>query len=145
MTQSKGSRRPSEAICEVRCINEQDVSRARAELLEAETYSGLGSLFAALGDPTRARIVHILLRQEMCTCDISALVGVSESAVSQHLRLLRQLRLVKFRRQGKLVYYSLDDSHVAELIRIGLTHLGHSGELIPLTAPAPAGSRNPAS
>jgi DNA-binding transcriptional ArsR family regulator len=144
MTQSSPSRRQGAAICEVRCINEQDVSRARAQLLESETYSGLTSLFAALGDATRARIVHILLRQEMCTCDIAAVVGVSESAVSQHLRLLRELRLVKFRRQGKLVYYSLEDSHVAELIRIGLTHLGHSGELIPMTAPAPAGSRSPA-
>lgn len=144
MTQSSPSRQPAAAICEVRCINEQDVARARTELLECETYSGLASLFAALGDATRARIVHVLLRQEMCTCDISAVVGVSESAVSQHLRLLRELCLVKFRRQGKLVYYSLDDRHVAELIRIGLTHLGHSSELIPMTAPAPAGSRSPA-
>jgi DNA-binding transcriptional ArsR family regulator len=144
MAQSSEGRRPAAAICEVRCINEQDVARTRTQQLESETYSGLASLFAALGDATRARIVHVLLRQEMCTCDISAVVGVSESAVSQHLRLLRELHLVKFRRQGKLVYYSLDDSHVAELVRVGLTHLGHSGELIPLTAPAPAGSRNPA-
>lgn len=144
MTQSSPSRLSAAAICEVRCINEQDVARARVELLESETYSGLASLFAALGDATRARIVHVLIRQEMCTCDISAVVGVSESAVSQHLRLLRELRLVKFRRQGKLVYYSLDDSHVAGLIRIGLIHLGHSGELIPMAAPAPAGSRSTA-
>lgn len=144
MTQSSSSHRPAGPICEVRCINEQDVARARVGLLESETYSGLASVFATLGDATRARIVHVLLRQEMCTCDIAAVVGVSDSAVSQHLRLLRELRLVKLRRQGKLVYYSLDDSHVAELIRIGLTHLGHNGDVIPLTAPAPAGSRNSA-
>ena len=67
----------------------------------------------------RARLVHLLLSQEMCTSDLAAVVGVSESAVSQHLRLLRVLRLVKPRRAGRIVYYSLDDGHVADLVRTG--------------------------
>lgn len=131
--------REKSAACQVRCVNEADVARVRAQLLSPNLYAELAALFDALGDPTRARIVHVLLAQEMCTCDLSAVVGVSESAVSQHLRLLRALRLVKFRRAGKMVYYSLDDGHVAAIVRLGLDHLGHSGEVIP-AAPLPAAS-----
>ncbi|HZU19312.1 MAG TPA: metalloregulator ArsR/SmtB family transcription factor [Candidatus Dormibacteraeota bacterium] len=123
--------------CQVRCVNEADVARMRGRLLPSSLYAELAALFDALADPTRARIVHVLLSQEMCTCDLAAVVGVSEPSVSQHLRLLRTLRLVRFRRAGKVVYYSLDDGHVADLVRIGLSHLGHSGEVIPL-APLPA-------
>jgi DNA-binding transcriptional ArsR family regulator len=88
-------------------------------------YSELAELFGALADATRATIVHTLLRQELCTCDIAAVAGVSESGASQHLRVLRALRLVKSRRAGKFVYYSLDDAHIALLVQVGLTHLGH--------------------
>jgi ArsR family transcriptional regulator, lead/cadmium/zinc/bismuth-responsive transcriptional repressor len=136
MTAGDRDRGPAEA-CQVRSVNREDVSRVRARLLDAEVYAELAALFAALGDPTRARIVHVLLSQEMCTCDIAAAIGLTESAVSQHLRLLRNLRLVKNRRAGKVVYYSLDDGHVAQLVRIGLVHLGHDGALIP-TTPQPA-------
>jgi DNA-binding transcriptional ArsR family regulator len=132
---------PDAALCRGRCMNEDDVERARADLLPADLYAGLAALFDALGDPTRARIVHVLLNQEMCTCDLAAVVGVSESAVSQHLRLLRTLRLVRFRREGRLVYYSLDDGHVSELVRTGLVHLGHHGDVIAL-APRPATRRS---
>ena len=131
------SRRSEPDACQIRCVNEADVARVRARLLPSELYGELAALFDALGDPTRARIVHVLLSQEMCTCDLAAVVGVSESSVSQHLRLLRALRLVKFRRVGKVVYYSLDDGHVGDLVRTGLVHLGHSGDVIPL-APVPA-------
>jgi len=113
-------------MCQVRCINEDDVARARALLKDEGTYAALAELFGALADATRSKIVHVLLQQELCTCDIAALVGISESGVSQHLRLLRELRLVKFRRAGKLVYYSLEDAHVALLVQIGLTHQGHA-------------------
>jgi DNA-binding transcriptional ArsR family regulator len=128
-----------DGVCQVRRINGEDVARARSALLPSDLYAGLAALFDALGDPTRARIVHVLLSQEMCTCDLAAVVGVSESAVSQHLRLLRALRLVRFRRAGKVVYYSLDDGHVAALVRIGLVHLGHVDDVIPLTPRRAAG------
>src|SRR5450759_2698356 len=116
---------PSAEMCEATCINEDDVERARSIAASDATYRELSALFAALADPTRAKIVHILLHQELCTCDIASVVGVTDSAVSQHLRILRSLRLVKSRRAGKFVYYSLDDAHIALLVQLGLTHQGH--------------------
>lgn len=112
----------------MRHVHQDDVLRARELLSDEETYIDLSSLFAALADTTRVKLVHVLLRQELCTCDLAATLGVSESATSQHLRLLRALRLVKSRRSGKVVYHSLDDEHIAALIRVGLVHLGHTGE-----------------
>src|SRR5579872_1293330 len=102
---------PPVESCDVRCFHPQDVARARSLLADDRTYDGLANLFGALADPTRARIVHTLLRQELCTCDLAAVLGAGESAVSQHLRVLRHLGLVRHRRAGKLVYYSLDDAH----------------------------------
>lgn len=116
---------PSAGACAVRHVHQDDVRRARSLLSEAETYVDLASLFGALADTTRVKLVHVLLRQELCTCDLAATLGVSESATSQHLRLLRALRLVRSRRAGKVVYHSLDDEHIAALIRVGLVHLGH--------------------
>lgn len=113
-------------LCQARCVHAEDVARARAGLRPGGTYDELAALFGALADPTRARIVHVLLREELCTCDLAAVVGISESGVSQHLRVLRALRLVKSRRDGKFVFYSLDDAHIALLVQIGLTHLGHT-------------------
>jgi DNA-binding transcriptional ArsR family regulator len=126
-------------MCEARCIHAEDVARARAGLEEDRTYSALADLFGALADPTRAKIVHTLLRQELCTCDIAAVAGISESGASQHLRVLRQLRLVKSRRAGKFVYYSLDDDHIALLVQVGLTHQGHGGLHAGRETPSPAG------
>ncbi len=131
---------PGVDLCQIRCFHDEDVARARALLAEDVTYDALADLFGALADPTRARIVHTLLRQELCTCDLAAVLGITESAVSQHLRVLRMLRLVKHRRAGKLVYYSLDDAHVAQLVQIGLAHEGHTAEAA-LGRPAPATER----
>jgi DNA-binding transcriptional ArsR family regulator len=111
--------------CQDRSIHPEDVAHARASLEDEHVYSELGGLFGALADPTRVKIVHTLLRQELCTCDIAAVAGITESGASQHLRVLRSLRLVKSRRAGKFVYYSLDDAHIALLVQVGLTHLGH--------------------
>lgn len=116
------------------CLDEslhpEAVARARSLLAATTTYQELAELFGALADPTRAKLVHALLHQELCSCDLAAVVGVSKSGASQHLRVLRSLRLVKARRAGKFVYYSLDDAHIALLLQVGLTHLGH-GELPP--------------
>lgn len=117
-------------LCQISCIHLADVVRARAGLAPDATYRDLADLFGALADPTRAKIIHVLLSQELCSCDIAATVGISASAASQHLRVLRNLRLAKLRRAGKLVYYSLDDAHVSLLVQVGLTHLGHA-ELLP--------------
>jgi ArsR family transcriptional regulator, lead/cadmium/zinc/bismuth-responsive transcriptional repressor len=109
-------------------VHERDVERARSLLADEVTYVELSALFGALADGTRVKLVHVLLRQELCTSDLAATLRVSESATSQHLRLLRALRLVKSRRVGKVVYHSLDDEHIEALVRVGLIHLGHTGE-----------------
>src|SRR5579875_2398544 len=134
------SRSPAVEMCAARCVHAAEVTRARALLAGEETYADLAALFGALADPTRAKIVHTLLRQELCTCDLAAVVGVSESGVSQHLRVLRSLRLVKARRAGKFVYYSLDDAHSAFLLQVGLAHQGHGsgGDLVGAHIPASA-------
>jgi DNA-binding transcriptional ArsR family regulator len=92
-------------------------------LLPADEYTSLAAIFAALADPTRARIVYSILHQELCTCDLAAITGISESAVSQHLAVLRRLRLVRSRRAGKVVYYALDDPHIESLLQICLEHV----------------------
>lgn len=104
-------------------IRPQDVARARALRLPLEVYGSLAGLFSALGDPTRAAMVHLLAHQELCTADLALSLGLHRPAASQHLRVLRQLRIVKPRREGRLVFYSLDDAHVAELLTRSLEHV----------------------
>ena len=88
-----------------------------------ESIARLAETFRALGDPTRAKILHALGQTDLCVCDLASLVGSSESAVSHQLRLLRGLRLVKYRRAGRHIYYSLADDHVSTLIAQGLEHV----------------------
>jgi ArsR family transcriptional regulator, lead/cadmium/zinc/bismuth-responsive transcriptional repressor len=83
----------------------------------------LADTFRVLGDPTRVRMLDALSGGELCVCDIASLVGISESAVSHQLRLLRGMRLVRPRRAGRLVFYALDDDHIIELLRQALTHV----------------------
>jgi len=112
-----------QVACSQPCVDQKRVETARAGLFDDQTYTHLADIFRALGDTTRAKIVSTLLQQELCTCDLAALTGITESAISQHLRVLRGLRLVKSRRQGKLVYHSLDDAHIAILLQVGLSHV----------------------
>lgn len=111
--------------CEVKGADLERVRRGRGALLSEDSYTLLAETFRSLADPSRAKIVHGLLEQDLCTCDLAAIVCLSEPAVSQHLRLLRALRLVKTRREGKKVYYSLADAHVRHLLRVSLQHLAH--------------------
>ena len=83
----------------------------------------LADLFSILGDPTRVRIVDVLSEGELCVCDIAEHVGITESAVSHQLRLMRTMRVVKGRREGRCVYYSLDDQHIVSLFQQGLKHV----------------------
>ena len=83
----------------------------------------MAELFKTFGDPTRIRILTALSRQEMCVCDIAELLGMSQSAISHQLRVLKQMELVKFRREGKTVFYSLADSHVSTILAQGLDHV----------------------
>ncbi len=124
-----------DALCDVRCVHPDRVIMGRALLLPDAEYSSLAGIFAALADPTRAKIVYSILHQELCTCDLAAITGISESAVSQHLAVLRRLRLVKNRRAGKVVYYALDDPHIDALLQVCLEHIRDSRDM-PETAQA---------
>jgi DNA-binding transcriptional ArsR family regulator len=98
------------------------VAEARADLLADSAYLEIAETFRALADSTRARIVHLLANRALCVSDLAQLVGVSEPAVSQHLRLLRSLRIVRGRREGKMVFYTLQDAHVRALLAMALSH-----------------------
>jgi ArsR family transcriptional regulator, lead/cadmium/zinc/bismuth-responsive transcriptional repressor len=113
--------------CPVRVLHPDALERARASARADEDYAELAEIFRALGDASRARILHCLLEQEMCVCDLSALVGISESAISQHMRVLRGLRLVRNRRAGRVVYYSLEDACIRALLTVAITHLDDPG------------------
>lgn len=91
--------------------------------LPSDTVSTLAETFRILGDPTRVRIVDALAEGELCVCDIAEHVGISESAVSHQLRLMRSMRIVRGRRDGRCVYYTLDDQHVLDLFQQGLRHV----------------------
>ena len=94
-------------------------------LLQEQTSAHLADLFSALSDPTRLRIISVLLDGEMNVGDIAGQLSMTESAVSHQLRGLRQMRLVRSRKDGRQVFYALDDDHVAKLYRMGLDHVEH--------------------
>jgi DNA-binding transcriptional ArsR family regulator len=109
--------------CDCNVIHEEVVNRVRKALPDTEALLNLAELFRVFGDTTRVRIISALIHAEMCVCDIAALLGMTKSAISHQLRALRQTKLVKYRKDGKVVYYSLDDDHVATLFAQGLTHV----------------------
>ena len=115
--------------CNVRQVDPARVTAGRALLLGDEVYSETAAIFRALGDPSRAKIVYSLLQQELCVCDLAAVCDLSESATSQHLRLLRALRIVRLRRDGRMSYYSIEDDHVRVLLGVCLNHL-HDRDLL---------------
>ncbi len=116
MTDSKSN----SDVCEIFCFNPEKVDRLRQGLYQAK---GLGNLFKGLSDETRASILFCLSQEELCVCDVASIMGMSVQAVSHHLRLLRTMNLVKYRKEGKLVYYSLEDEHIFHLIHQGLAHI----------------------
>lgn len=109
-------------LCQVSCVNQPLVTRVLGGLPSEELLQGAAEIFRLLADPNRLRLLHALAEEELCVCDLSALVATSASAVSHQLRLLRTARLVKYRRVGKMVYYRLDDEHVGRLLQEGLRH-----------------------
>ncbi len=109
--------------CESEGIHEEVVRFVKDLLSEREEYDDLASLFKLFGDGTRVQILHALEQREMCVCDLAALLGVTKSAVSHQLAALRLANLVKFRREGQIVYYALADEHVKTILDIGFEHL----------------------
>jgi DNA-binding transcriptional ArsR family regulator len=113
----------SSETCGTRVVHLERVARARAEAIGTKEMERLALTFKIMGDPTRLNIIMALRGGEMCVCDIAAYIGISESAVSHQLRRLRELSLVRSRRDGQVLYYTLDDDHVLDLVNVGLEHV----------------------
>jgi DNA-binding transcriptional ArsR family regulator len=109
--------------CQVRVVHLDRVEQARKNAVSERELERLSLTYKVLGDPNRLKIVMALRNVEMCVCDLAAFTGLSESAVSHQLRRLKDLSLVKKRRAGQIIYYSLDDEHVAALLKVGLEHV----------------------
>ena len=110
-------------LCENEGIHEDIVQFVKAKLQPAGDYEELANLLKLFGDPTRVKLLHALEQHEMCVCDLAALLGVTKSAVSHQLKLLRMSNLVKSRRKGQIVFYTLADDHVRQIIDKGFEHL----------------------
>ena len=110
-------------ICECNAIHRDVVQRVKKALPEDEQLYDLAELFKVFGDTTRVRILCALFESEMCVCDISVLLGMTQSSISHQLRVLKSAKLVKNRKEGKVVYYSLDDEHIKHIFEQGLEHI----------------------
>lgn len=106
-------------------LQRDDPREPQQWVVDDQTAAGLAETFQALADPTRVRIISALMDTELCVYDLARLVGMSQSAVSHQLRILRSLGLVKFRKEGRTVHYSLDDDHIRDLFQRGLEHYNH--------------------
>ncbi|MDR3216240.1 MAG: metalloregulator ArsR/SmtB family transcription factor [Clostridiaceae bacterium] len=109
--------------CNCTVIHEANVKCLSEKIPEEGFFNGLADFFKVFGDPTRAKIIWALSNGEMCGCDLSALLGMTKSAVSHQLGYLRKCRLVTFRRDGKVVYYTLDDAHIFTIFESGVQHI----------------------
>lgn len=112
----------SKDTCEIYCFDEDKVNRIQGELVK-EDLSGAAQLFKALADENRAKISYALTRdEELCVCDIANIIGATVATASHHLRTMHKQGIVKFRKEGKLAFYSLDDDHIRQLMMIALEH-----------------------
>lgn len=109
--------------CNCTIIHEDIIYKVKKDMPIDEVLYDLAELFKIFGDSTRIKILYALFQSEMCVCDLAALLGMSQSAVSHQLKVLKHTRLVKFRREGKVVYYSLDDEHIKKIFDYGFAHI----------------------
>ena len=109
--------------CSCNIIHKDVVEEVKDKLPQEEILYDLAELFKVFGDSRRIKIICSLFESEMCVCDLSALLNISQSAISHQLRVLKSARLVKFRRAGKVIYYSLDDEHIKQIFDAGLHHI----------------------
>jgi ArsR family transcriptional regulator len=112
-------------VCAETIIDEEKVKQAQQSLLDGLSATHLAAIFKALADPTRVRIVSVLVQTELCVCDLAATLGMTQSAISHQLSLMREMRVVKNRKAGRIVYYTLDDEHIRDLFQRGLEHIEH--------------------
>ncbi len=113
--------------CEVFCLhlNSEEMNSLQLEMSSEDVFEKLGDFFKMFSDSTRVKILHLLSKKELCVCDIASILKMSDSAISHQLRVLKASRLVKSKREGKSVFYSLDDSHVKDVITQGFNHINH--------------------
>jgi DNA-binding transcriptional ArsR family regulator len=111
--------------CDCNVIHQDVVDQVKEQLPDWGSLYALSELFKSFADQTRLKILFALSTQEMCVCDLASLLDMTQSAVSHQLRVLRNVRLVKYHKQGKIVYYSLDDDHVNAIFKQGLEHVAH--------------------
>lgn len=114
---------PDTPSCEHYCVHSELTEKAKAEMPDAEKLTDLAELYKLFGDTTRIRILYLLFEEEMCVCDIAEVLGMTVSAISHQLRVLKNAKLVKYRRDGKSVIYSLADSHVSLILGQGMEHI----------------------
>lgn len=113
-------------FCEIQCTDPDALRKVKNEMCAKETIKDLAQTFKLLGDPVRVGIMHALSISNLCVCDLSEILDMSQSAVSHQLRLLRTAKMVKFEKQGRKAVYSLDDDHVDTLIKKAIEHAAHS-------------------
>ena len=106
------------------CLHEEAVAAVRKQMPDEDDLYDLAALYKVFGDSTRIKILYVLFAAELCVYDIAQLLGMTQSAVSHQLRILKNNKLVKFRREGKTVFYALDDDHVRSILKLGMEHLG---------------------
>ena len=106
------------------CLHEEAVAAVRKQMPDEDDLYDLAELYKVFGDSTRIKILYVLFAAELCGYDIAQLLGMTQSAVSHQLRILKNNKLVKFRREGKTVFYALDDDHVRSILKLGMEHLG---------------------
>lgn len=109
--------------CDCNVIHEEVVNKVRENMPIEENLYDLAELFKVFGDTTRIKILYALFASEMCVCDIAVLLNMTQSSISHQLRVLKQARLVKYRKDGKVVFYSLDDEHIKQIFDQGLIHI----------------------
>lgn len=109
--------------CDVTCVHNDMIQKVKKLLPEEELIKELADFYKVFGDATRVKILCVLLESEMCVCDLAELLEMTQSAISHQLRVLKQMKLVKNRREGKTVYYSLADGHIQNIISQGMEHI----------------------
>ena len=115
-------------MCDCNVIHENKVKESKKNMLKLKTITDMSNFFKILGEPTRIKILNTLDSNEMCVCDIANVLNMTKSTISHQLNILRINNIVKYKKVGKEVYYTLDDEHVKEVFEIALSHIGHKGE-----------------
>ncbi|MBQ4644513.1 MAG: winged helix-turn-helix transcriptional regulator [Clostridia bacterium] len=118
----------NEYICDCNMVHKEMVQDTLSKMPENETLNNLADLFKIMGDTTRCKLLFALLQNEMCVCDLANVLSMSKSSISHQLSKMKDVGLVKCRKEGKTVYYSLDDCHISEIFEVGLKHINHKNE-----------------